>query len=76
MCIFIFCWVPSHIGISDNEKADSAAKSALDMPRVKVVVPYTDFEHHINQYVLSTRQDDWSGTVANKHHSVKAVLAD
>ena len=29
----IFCWVPSHIGIRGNEKADSVAKSALDLPR-------------------------------------------
>ena len=39
----ILCWVPSHIGIRGNEKADSATKSALDLPRVKVGVPNTDF---------------------------------
>ena len=39
----VFCWVPSHTGIKGSEKADSAAKSALDLPRAKVGVPYTDF---------------------------------
>ena len=58
-----FCWVPSHVGIRGNENANSAA---LDLPRVKVGVPNTDFKRHINQYILSTWQDDWNGAVANK----------
>ena len=51
-------------------------KSALDLPRSKVGVPYTDFKHLINQYIFSTWQDDWNGAVANKLHSVKPVLGD
>ena len=27
----IFCWIPSHIGIQGNDKADSLAKAALNM---------------------------------------------
>ena len=59
-----------------NEKADSTAKSALDVPRVKVGVPNTDFKHHINQYIISIWQEDWNGAVVNKLHSVKLVLGD
>ena len=70
----IFCWVPSHVGIKGNERADSAAKSVLDLPHAQVGVPYTDFKHLISQYIFSTWQDDWNGAVANKLHSVKAVL--
>ena len=70
----IFGWLLSHIGISGNENADSAAKSALDLPHVKVGVSYTYFKQHINQNILSTWQSDWNGAVANKLHSVKPVL--
>ena len=55
---------------------DSAAKSALGLPRVKVGVPYCNFKHCISQYniIISTWQDDWNGAVANKLLSVKPVL--
>ena len=72
----VFCWVTSHNGIKDNEKADFAAKSALGLLRTKVGVPYSDFKHCISQYILSTWQDDWNGAIANKLHSVKPVLGD
>ena len=51
-------------------------KSALDLPRVKVGVPYTDSKHRIDQYILSTWQDDWNGAVANNLHYVKPVMGD
>ena len=72
----ILCWVPSHVGIRGNEKADSAAKSALDLPHAQVGVPYTDFKLLISQYIFSTWQDDWNGAVTNRLHSVKPVLGD
>ena len=59
-------------GIGGKEKADSA----LELPYAKVGVSNTDCKHHINQYILSTWQDDWNGVVANKLHSVKPVLED
>ena len=72
----IFCWVLSHVGIKGNEKADSSAKSALDLPHAQVGVPYTDFKHLISQYIFSTWKDDWNGAVANKLHSAKPVLGE
>ena len=72
----VFCWLPSHTGIKDNEKADFVAKSALDLLRTKVGVADNDFKHCISQYILSTWQDDWNGADANKLHSVKSVLGD
>ena len=72
----ILCWVPNHIGIRGNERAYSAAKSALYLPHARIGVPYNNSEHCINQYILSTWQDDWNGAVAYKLHSVKTVLGD
>ena len=72
----ICCWVSCHICIRGNERADSAARSALDLPHAKVGRPYNDFKHCISQYILSTCQDHWNGQAANKLNFVKPVLGD
>ena len=46
----ILCWVPRHV-----EKADSSYKFALDVPRAKVGVPYSDFKHLVSQYLHQAR---------------------
>ena len=71
-----FCWISSHVGIRGNEKANSAAMSALDLPRAIFGVPYTDLKYLINQYIFFTWQDDWNGAIVKQLHSVKPVLAD
>ena len=79
-CVFLnfankdinLCWVPSHVAIRGNEKADSYVKFALELPLAKVGVPYNDFKHKINHNILSTWRG-WSGAFA-KFHVVKPVL--
>ena len=55
----IFCWVPSHIIIGCNKKADSAAKSALELPRAKVGVHYNDFFNYFLKSVYSFHLARW-----------------
>ena len=47
----VFCWLPSHIGIRGNEKADETAKSALFLPKSNNKVSYTDFKTSILTYI-------------------------
>ena len=42
-----FYWIPSHVGIIGNEKADTAAKAGLSRRVTNVTVPYGDFKKHI-----------------------------
>ena len=47
----IVCWLPSHMGISGNERADSAAKAALQKDVSDCLISYTDAYQYISQYV-------------------------
>ena len=48
----LFCWIPSHIGIQGNDKADSLAKAAINMtPDKNIKTPYTDLKPKIKQIV-------------------------
>ena len=40
----LFYWIPSHVGIRGNEKADAAAKAGLSRRVSNVPIPYVDLK--------------------------------
>ena len=67
------CWLPNHVGIRGNEKADKAAKSALSLQPSNLNLPYTDFKPAINKYLLNKWQLEWDTAVDNKLHAAHCI---
>ena len=71
----IFCWLPSHMGIRGNSKADAAAKSALESDHISSTkIPYTDSKPDIKSYIKHRWQSHWDEQDNNKLHSITPHL--
>jgi len=68
------CWMPSHIGITGNEKADAAAKAALHQQITFSKLPATDLYPSISQYCSSELQVSWDSCISNKLHAIIPVV--
>ena len=72
----IICWTPSHIGVRGNERADLAAKSALDLTPNKSRIPYTDLKPTINKFLHTKWQQQWSNNIHNKLFQIQPSLGE
>ena len=74
----VFCWLPSHVGISGNEEADKAAKDALSLDILPFKVPFYDFKPLINNFIQNVWQQSWSypANQNNKLVNIKPGLGE
>ena len=73
----IFSWIPSHIGIQGNNKADSLAKAALNMvPDKKSKIPYNNLQLIIWQIITKKWQQLWEKNPFNKLFQVQPILKE
>jgi len=54
----VCCWLPSHVSITGNVKADRAAKSAWNKPVLQITIPYTYLKPNNNKYMHNKWQQD------------------
>jgi len=70
----IICWIPGHVGIPGNERADSVAKAALSFPISPVKISVTDFHPHANLLMRREWQEIWNCCDGNKLHAINPTV--
>ncbi len=65
-----FCWIPGHVGIKGNEKADRAAKYGLNGQIRRLFIPYTDTKPMVAEYIKRKLQRLWNEQEHNKLHEI------
>ena len=69
------CWIPSHVGIIGNERADKAARRATEARyRRRLPLPAADFFPSIRSYILEKWQYRWDSQPRNKLREIKPRL--
>ncbi|KAK3893092.1 hypothetical protein Pcinc_003085 [Petrolisthes cinctipes] len=72
-----FCWVPAHVGVDGNERADALAKAVVSNsrpPARRHPVPAVDLRPYIDATVRSCWQDRWDAVGANKLRDIRQRL--
>ena len=70
----IYCWIPSHIGIYGNEKADKKAKESLHLEETVFKIPFNNFKPFINKYVFDKWQTIWNKASFNKLKEIEPIV--
>jgi hypothetical protein len=72
------CWVPGHVGVSGNERADHEAKqvAGTNVEPLNLMVPCRDYYPVIKTAVRRLWQQEWNNTVNNKLKSIKPTVSE
>ena len=72
----VYCWIPSHTGIRNNERVDKKAKESLNLEQTVFKIPFNNFKPFINRYIFDKWQTSWNETPFNKLKEIKPVIKD
>ena len=68
------CWLPGHVGILGNERADRAAKAARRTDMQPCLIPPSDFKPIIRKHITAMWQATWDESPLNKLHEIAPIV--
>ena len=68
------CWLPGHVGILGNERADRAAKAARRTDMQPCLIPPSDFKPIIRKHITAMWQATWDESPLNKLHEIAPII--
>jgi ribonuclease HI len=74
--VVVFIWIPSHVGIKGNERADKAAKAALEQEISDIKIPASDFKSLIHKYIMAKWQHQWDSSENNKLYTIQPKIGE
>lgn len=67
-----FVFIPSHVGIYGNEKADTAAKKATEGSVLEDILLASDYKNLINRRFKELWEEKWISTTGNKYREIRS----
>jgi len=72
--VIALCWIPSHVGISVNEKADSAAKDGLSLTVTALKSPASELLLRATKLISEKWQKSWNNCTGSKLQSINPTI--
>ena len=70
----LLCWIPSHTGISGNEKTDTAAKAALSLSVTPMKLSASELFPRVNKVISEDWQQIWDNCAGNKMRCIRPTV--